>query len=110
MPTKRDYYEILGVACSATAADLKSAFRKLALQYHPDKNPGNHEAEESFKECSEAYAVLSDPEKRSRFDRFGHAGAPAFPEGFPFGGDINDIFGDLFGGDVWRRSPAAAAT
>ena len=98
MSTKRDYYEILGVARTASAADLKSAFRKLALQHHPDKNPGNHEAEEKFKECSEAYAVLSDPGKRERYDHFGHAGGPAFPEGFPFGGgNINDIFGDIFG-------------
>ena len=97
MSNKRDYYEILGVARDATGADLKSAFRKLALQHHPDKNPGNREAEESFKECSEAYAVLSDPEKRASYDRFGHSRAPNFPGGSPFGGDINDIFGDLFG-------------
>ena len=97
MSTKRDYYEILGVSREASAAELKSAFRKLALQHHPDKNPGNKEAEESFKECSEAYAVLSDPDKRATYDRFGHAGGPAFPDGFPFGGNINDIFGDIFG-------------
>jgi molecular chaperone DnaJ len=97
MANKRDYYEILGVARDATEADLKSAFRKLALQHHPDKNPENREAEERFKECSEAYAVLSDPEKRATYDRFGHSRPQSFPDGFPFGGDINDIFGDLFG-------------
>jgi molecular chaperone DnaJ len=97
MPTKRDYYEILGVERTATVVEVKTAFKKLALQYHPDKNPGNHAAEESFKECSEAYAILSDEEKRAKYDQFGHAGAPSFPEGFPFGGNINDIFGDIFG-------------
>jgi len=95
--TKRDYYEVLGVARTASGAELKTAFRKLAIQYHPDKNPGSKEAEERFKECSEAYAILSDPEKRANYDRFGHAGATGFPEGFPFAGNINDIFGDIFG-------------
>jgi molecular chaperone DnaJ len=77
--------------------ELKSAFKKLALQYHPDKNPDNKEAEEAFKECSEAYTVLSDPEKRATYDRFGHAGAAGFGDGSPFGANINDIFGDIFG-------------
>ncbi|HEX8697754.1 MAG TPA: molecular chaperone DnaJ [Myxococcaceae bacterium] len=97
---KRDYYEVLGVQKNVSAADLKSAFRKVALQYHPDRNPGNQEAEEKFKEASEAYEVLSDPERRARYDRFGHAGAGG--AGFEgFGGfqgvNINDIFGDIFG-------------
>jgi molecular chaperone DnaJ len=97
---KRDYYEILGVQKNVNPQELKSAFRKVALQYHPDRNPGNNEAEEKFKEASEAYEVLSDPERRSRYDKFGHAGASG--QGFEgFGGfqgvNINDIFGDIFG-------------
>ena len=73
MSTKRDYYEILGVSKTATAEELKKAYRKLAIQYHPDKNPGNKEAEEKFKEAAEAYEVLSDANKRSQYDRFGHS-------------------------------------
>ncbi|MFL5345284.1 MAG: molecular chaperone DnaJ [Hyalangium sp.] len=97
---KRDYYEVLGVQKNVSPQELKSAFRKVALQYHPDRNPGNQEAEEKFKEASEAYEVLSDPERRARYDRFGHAGASG--GGFEgFGGfqgvNINDIFGDIFG-------------
>ncbi|MFO0582430.1 MAG: molecular chaperone DnaJ [Anaeromyxobacter sp.] len=97
---KRDYYEVLGVGRDADGSAIKSAYRKLAHQYHPDKNPGNKEAEEKFKEASEAYAVLSDQEKRARYDRFGHVnGGAGMPGDFPFGGgaSINDIFGDLFG-------------
>ena len=100
---KRDYYEVLGVERDADEASLKSAYRKLAHQYHPDKNSGSKDAEERFKEASEAYEVLSDPEKRARYDRFGHAnGQSPFEGGFPFGGaaagaSINDIFGDIFG-------------
>jgi len=102
---KRDYYEVLGVARQCTAQDLKSAYRKLAMQYHPDRNPGDKSSEDRFKEASEAYEVLSDPEKRSRYDRFGHAAVP-----FDFGGfnssGINDvlseIFGDIFGGRTRR--------
>jgi molecular chaperone DnaJ len=97
---KRDYYEVLGVSRDADDAVLKTAYRKLAHQFHPDKNQGSKDAEEKFKEASEAYQVLSDPEKRARYDRFGHMnGAGGFGgEGFPFGaGNINDIFGDIFG-------------
>ncbi|MBQ8814630.1 MAG: molecular chaperone DnaJ [Lachnospiraceae bacterium] len=111
---KRDYYEVLGVPRTATDADLKKAYRVLAKKYHPDTNQGNPEAEAKFKEASEAYAVLSDAEKRKQYDQFGHAafeqggggGAGGFDfSGFDFGGDIfGDIFGDLFGGG--RRSQA----
>lgn len=98
---KRDYYEVLGVQKTVSAQELKSAFRKVALQYHPDRNPGNHEAEEKFKEASEAYEVLSDPERRAKYDRFGHAGNPFEGFGGAGGGfqgvNINDIFGDIFG-------------
>src|SRR5512142_298549 len=94
---KRDYYEVLGVERSADEAAIKSAYRKLAHQYHPDKNQGSKDAEERFKEASEAYQVLSDPEKRARYDRYGHVNGHV-GEDFPFGaGNINDIFGDIFG-------------
>jgi len=108
---KRDYYEVLGVGREADAAELKSAYRKLALKFHPDKNPGDKDSEDKFKEASEAYEVLSDPEKRARYDQFGHSKNPfeGFGGGNPFGGaSINDIFGDLFGemfgGQGRRRS------
>ena len=103
--TKRDYYEVLGVDKTADAATIKKAYRNLGKKYHPDANPGDKEAEEKFKELSEAYAVLSDPEKRQKYDQFGHAafdggaggGAGGFG-GFDFGGmDFTDIFGDIFG-------------
>lgn len=103
--TKRDYYEVLGVDKNADDAALKKAYRVLAKKYHPDVNPGNAEAEKKFKEASEAYAVLSDPEKRRQYDQFGHAafdggaggGAGGFG-GFDFSGaDFGDIFGDIFG-------------
>jgi molecular chaperone DnaJ len=96
---KRDYYEILGVGRSASEQEIKSAYRKLAMQYHPDRNPGNSQAEIKFKEATEAYSILMDGDKRSRYDRFGHQGvgtAGAGFEGFPFQ-DLHDIFGDLFG-------------
>jgi molecular chaperone DnaJ len=97
---KRDYYEVLGVGRDADEGALKSAYRKLAHQYHPDKNSGDKAAEEKFKELTEAYAVLSDKDKRARYDRFGHgAGGVPFEDAFGFGGasSINDIFGDIFG-------------
>jgi molecular chaperone DnaJ len=98
--SKADYYEILGVSREVSEQELKSAYRKQALKYHPDRNPGDHAAEEKFKLASEAYQVLSDTEKRAAYDRFGHAGLGG--QGFgagPFSGgvDIGDIFGDLFG-------------
>lgn len=97
MASKRDYYEVLAVERNADADTLKKAFRKLAMQYHPDRNPGDKEAEEKFKESSEAYEVLSDPDRRARYDRFGHQGV----EGFGGSGfnnvNINDIFGEIFG-------------
>ena len=101
MAEKRDYYEVLGVEKTATELELKRAYRKLAKQYHPDANPGNKEAEEKFKEASEAYAVLSDQEKRAKYDQFGHAafdGAAGGAGGFNGGFDFSDIFGDIFGG------------
>src|SRR5262245_39694752 len=93
---KRDYYEVLGVERTVTDDELKKAYRKLALKYHPDKNPGHREAEERFKELSEAYQVLCDGERRAAYDRFGHA---AFEQngGFDFTGGFEDIIGDLFG-------------
>src|SRR6478672_3030355 len=104
MATKRDYYEILGLAQSAPADEIKKAYRKLAVQFHPDKNPGDKKAEERFKELSEAYEILSDPQKRQMYDQFGHAAAGAggaggfngFEQAFG-GASINDIFGDIFG-------------
>ena len=107
--TKLDYYEVLGVERTASDQELKAAYRKLAMQYHPDRNPGNAEAEEKFKECSEAYQVLSDPQKRAAYDRFGHAGVngggPGGFDGSPFAGfeDLGDIFGDLFGFNMGGR-------
>lgn len=99
--SKRDYYEVLGVSRNATEIELKKAYRKLAIKYHPDKNPGNKEAEEMFKEAAEAYEVLSNPEKRRNYDRFGHAGVGG-ASGFGGGGmnmdDIFSHFGDIFGG------------
>lgn len=102
MSTKRDYYEVLGVSKSATESELKKAYRKLALQYHPDKNPDDKAAEDKFKEAAEAYEILSDADKRARYDRFGHAGVGgASGGGFSGGMNMEDIFsqfGDIFGG------------
>ncbi|HET7287083.1 MAG TPA: DnaJ domain-containing protein, partial [Pyrinomonadaceae bacterium] len=104
--SKRDYYEVLGVTRTATDQEIKSAYRRLAVKYHPDKNPNDATAEEKFKEAAEAYSVLSNDEQRKRYDRFGHAGvsssAGAGAWGAPGFGGIEDILGDLFGfGDVF---------
>lgn len=103
--SKRDYYEVLGVSKSASAEEIKKAYRKLAIKYHPDKNPDDKEAEEKFKEAAEAYEVLSDANKKARYDQFGHAGmgggAGGFGGGFGGGMSMEDIFaqfGDIFGG------------
>lgn len=125
---KRDYYEVLGVAKTATADEIKKAYRKKAIQYHPDRNPGDKEAEEKFKEAAEAYEVLSNPDKRSRYDQFGFAGVDgAAGGGSGFGGfggqgmsmdDIFSMFGDIFGGHrrirriqqrIWWRRPVTSA-
>ena len=100
--SKRDYYEVLGVDRNAAEADIKKAYRQMALKFHPDKNPGNKEAEEKFKEAASAYSVLSDKEKRQRYDQFGHQGAGGNSGSGGFGGmnmeDIFSNFGDVFGG------------
>ena len=111
MADKRDYYEVLGVSKDADDATIKKAYRQLAKKYHPDTNPGDAEAEKKFKEASEAYAVLSDPEKRSQYDQFGHSafdgtgGAGGFDfSGMDMGDIFGDIFGDFFGGGSRRRN------
>ena len=121
---KRDYYEVLGVAKGADAKEIKKAYRKVAMKYHPDKNPGDKAAEDKFKEAAEAYEVLSDDQKRARYDRFGHRGVD--PQGGFGGGGMNmedifanfsDIFGDsgspfesFFGGGSRRRSSGQKGT
>jgi molecular chaperone DnaJ len=112
--SKRDYYEVLSVTRDADDQTIKTAYRKLALQFHPDRNPGNHEAEEKFKEAAEAYSVLCDPQKRAAYDRFGHQGVPgAAGGGFdPNDFDLGDLlsqfgFGDFFGGQSGRRGSRA---
>lgn len=107
--SKRDYYEILGVSKTASEVEIKSAYRRLAVEFHPDKNQGNKEAEEKFKEAAEAYSILSDGQKRSRYDRFGHSGiggSGGFDPGFTNIEDIFDLFGfgDMFSGGGSRRS------
>ncbi len=120
MAEKRDYYDVLGVSKSASADEIKKAFRKLAIKYHPDRNPGDKEAEAKFKEANEAYEVLKDDAKRQRYDQFGHAGVNGGASGgnpfqgfsgqnvhFDFGGgdftDLNDLFGSMFGGGGQSR-------
>jgi molecular chaperone DnaJ len=100
MASKRDYYEVLGVSRDASADEIKKAYKKLAIKYHPDRNQGDEEATDKFKEASEAYEVLSNDEKRARYNRFGHEGVrgPAGGGGFQDVGDIFDVFGDLFEG------------
>lgn len=119
MAEKRDYYQVLGVTKNASEADIKKAYRKLAMKYHPDRNPGDKSAEEKFKEAKEAYEVLSNDQKRSAYDRFGHAGVsagagagPGFGgfEGFGGFSDIfGDIFSDVFGGRGGRARPQRGA-
>lgn len=110
---KRDYYEILGVERSADEREIKKAYKRLAMKYHPDRNPDNPESEEKFKEAKEAYEILSDAQKRAAYDKFGHAGVDpnqAGPGGFGGGADFGDVFGDIFG-DIFgggRRSQRAA--
>ncbi len=108
---KRDYYEVLGVHRNASETEIKKAYRKHALRYHPDKNPGDKQSEEMFKEAGEAYEVLSDAQKRAQYDQFGHAGVGSggfssgsgFGAGSPFGDIFSDIFGDIFGGQQRGR-------
>jgi molecular chaperone DnaJ len=117
MATKRDYYEVLGVARDANPDDIKGAYRRLALKFHPDRNPNKPEAEQKFKEAAEAYEILSDPDRRSKYDRFGHAGVSGtgvhefrdVEDIFDVFGDIfgGGMFGDLFGGRRGRRGPRA---
>jgi len=101
--SKRDYYEVLGVSKSSGADEIKKSYRKVAMQYHPDRNPGDKEAEEKFKEAAEAYEVLSNPDKRARYDRFGHAGVGSAASGGrgPSMDDIFSNFGDIFGDDMF---------
>ena len=106
---KRDYYEVLGVHRNASETEIKKAFRKLAIQHHPDKNQGDKTSEDKFKEVTEAYEVLSDAQKRAQYDQFGHAGVSGagfggggFGAGTPFGDIFSDIFGDIFGGGAGR--------
>ena len=104
MSAKRDYYEVLGVGRDASEKQLADAYRKLAIKYHPDKNPGDEEAIVKFKEAAEAFEVLSDSDKRARYDRYGHAGVESGPGGSPHFTDVNDIFsafGDIFGDSVF---------
>jgi len=94
--SKRDYYEVLGLSKGAEAREIKKAYRRLAMKYHPDRNPDDADADAKFKEASEAYEILSDQEKRAAYDQFGHAGVDGQAGGFG-GGNFSDIFGDVFG-------------
>ena len=122
---QQDYYELLVLKKGASADEIKNAYRKLAVKYHPDKNPGDKKAEDRFKEINEAYAVLSDPQKKAQYDQFGHAGVTGagfssggfggFGAGSPFGDIFGDIFGEIFGGGGggrgarrWRPGGAGA--
>lgn len=101
MPAKRDYYEILEITRESTTEEIKKAYRKQALRLHPDRNPGDEQASERFKKCAEAYEILSDTEKKSRYDRYGHAGLGSGSSGGAGFQDVSDIFeafGDMFGG------------
>ena len=113
MATQRDYYEVLSVEKTASGDVIKRSYRKMAMKYHPDRNPGDAAAEGKFKEAAEAYEVLSDPEKRQRYDRHGHAGLRGGPAGHDFSGmnvnDISDLFADIFGGGGSGRSGRASA-
>ena len=107
--SKRDYYEVLGVDNSASDQEVKKAFRRIAMKYHPDRNPDDQKAEEKFKEAQEAYEILGDAEKKSAYDRFGHAGVDQNGAGHSAGGfgDVfGDVFGDIFGGGRGRGGPA----
>jgi molecular chaperone DnaJ len=104
MAAKRDYYEVLGVIRTSSDGEVAAAYRKLAIKFHPDKNPGDEDAVRRFKECAEAYEVLSDSDKRARYDRYGHAGVDGPAGGAPHFSDVNDIFqafGDIFGDSVF---------
>src|SRR5260221_9779925 len=105
MATKRDFYEVLGVIKTASGEEIKKAYRKVAMQFHPDRNPGDKPAEEKFKEAAEAYEVLSDADKKAQYDRYGHAGMGNGRGGFGGGGmnteDIFSQFGDIFGDDLF---------
>src|SRR4026208_2450401 len=102
---KRDFYEILGVSKSASTDEIKKAYRKVAMQYHPDRNPGDKPSEEKFKEAAEAFEVLSDADKKAQYDRYGHAGVTGNGRGGPGGGmnmeDMFSQFGDIFGDDLF---------
>lgn len=101
MASKRDYYEVLGVAKEAAKKDIDNAYRKLAVKYHPDRNPGDKEATERFKEAAEAYEILSDPQRRQRYDQYGHAGVAGQGHEFNSAEDIFDVFGQMFGGGMF---------
>src|SRR5713226_10772212 len=110
--SKRDYYEVLGVSRQADDEEIKRAYRRLAMQFHPDRNAGDSEAEQKFKEAAEAYEVLRDSEKRQRYDRYGHAGlealnVPHFNDAQSVFDLFGDLFGDIFGQRGGRRGPSA---